>query len=93
VFADGTRADGPFLPGSFRFQTTIPVRAQPVDHASGRPHEGTAGRTQSHGPPLNPWLNQPTLRMDTVGAVGRVAAIFTPITSSMIAKGFPFKST
>jgi hypothetical protein len=30
--------------------------------------------------------------MDTIGAVGRVAAIFTFITPSMIAKNFPIKS-
>lgn len=40
----------------------------------------------------NPRLNQPTLTMDTIGAVGRVAAIFTLITPSMIAKDFPIKS-
>jgi hypothetical protein len=32
-------------------------------------------------PPF-PGLNQPTLRMETIGAAGFVAAIFTPITSS-----------
>lgn len=46
--------------------------------------ERRAGTFESRGAPArrNPRLNQPTLTMDTIGAVGRVAAIFTPITPS-----------
>jgi hypothetical protein len=41
----------------------------------------------------NPWPDQPTLTMDTIGAIGRVAAIFTLITPSpIIAKDFPIES-
>jgi hypothetical protein len=46
--------------------------------------ERRAGTLQvsRHPARRNPRLNQPTLTMDTIGAVGRVAAIFTLITPS-----------
>lgn len=49
------------------------------------PRQGSTRRT--HG------RNQPTLRMDTIGAVGFVAAIFTSTTPlPIITKDFPIKS-
>jgi hypothetical protein len=56
-------------------------------------HPGAAGCTLSRGGEpdhralpsparRNPRLNQPTLTMDTIGAIGRIAAIFTLITPS-----------
>lgn len=57
----------------------------PYSEPYGRTLHGAASRNLvSRGNPArrNRWLNQPTLTMDTIGAVGRVAAIFTLITPS-----------